>query len=363
MVDKPLQDVPGSPSGQGLADPLPWGGDRRDFLALAGQGGVGLAALALGLSGGVGGVAGAAERDLVARYPWLLALVDEDGFDRSWLNDLLGGLPPYGRVLKLMDHQAEALPYHKYRKRLINDRRVNRGRKRMEEERALLKKIESRYGTPAEILVALWGVESDFGRNMGRHPVLRSLFTLATRYPRRAAFFQEQLRAFLLLCREEGWHPLTLKGSFAGAMGQVQMIPSSMRRYAVDFDGDGDKNIFKSRADVLGSIANYLHGHGWQRGGAYSWSVQKNPALEGMLSPNLSAMYPWKSWQEKGVRLVSGNAQPDLEAPAALIRLEELHGYRYYMVFENFRVITRWNRSSRFAMAVYELSRRFGRNP
>lgn len=298
------------------------------------------------------------EKDMVARHAWLAEWVAQDGFDRKQLNQLLGSLTPHQRVLHLMDHQAESKPYYAYRALLINDNRIQRGRNRMRRHGILLRRIQWRYHVPREILTALWGLESDYGGNMGGFQVLRTLYTLAVHYPRRAVFFQSQLREFLLLCRDEGWDPRVPKGSYAGAMGQVQMIPGTMRRYAVDFDGDGKRDIFHKTADVLASIASFLEGHGWRPDGPIAMPVAPRPGLEQWVSPSLKEMRPWRQWRAEGIQPAPGVSEPGAEEPAALIMLAEETGPRYHMVFGNFRVITRWNRSARFAMVVRELAAR-----
>ncbi|MBF0186681.1 MAG: lytic murein transglycosylase [Magnetococcales bacterium] len=297
-----------------------------------------------------------AQGDIVDKHPWLMDLVTKDRFDRAWLNTLLSPLQPYTRVIQAMNRQAEAKPYHHYRTLFLTRKAVAKGRRLLRQHADLLLEIEQRYGVPGNVVVALWGIESRFGSYMGKHPVLRTLFTLATDYPRRATFFREQFRAFLLLCREQGWDPSTMKGSYAGAMGQVQMIPDTMRRYAVDHNGDGSRDVFGSTPDVLASIANYLHGHGWVRGGRFATSVDGSSVNRDMVSSSLRKMKTWKSWARKGVGVSQGEPLPAPEQKAALIMLEGKRGPVYHMVFNNFYVITRWNNSRRFAMVVREFS-------
>lgn len=323
-----------------------WAVTRREFARL----GVGSALLLLWPTNGH------AARDVVAEYPWLQAWVESGEFDRQWLNTLLADMEPDERVLRLMDKQAEAKPYHEYRKLFLTRSAVNRGREMALRHHALLERVENRFGAPSEILLALWWIESRYGRSMGGFPVLRALFTLSSAYPRRAEFFQNQMREFLLLCREEGWSPEAPLGSFAGAMAQVQMIPSTLRRYAVDFDGDGKRDVFHNPADVTASIANFLKGHGWIRDGLYTLPVVSTPAMESLVSPTLDDMPLWRTWQEKGVQLAGDLAPPMPEEPAGLIMLEGEDGPRYHMAFTNFKVVTQWNRSRRFAMVVRELA-------
>ncbi|MEO5364073.1 MAG: lytic murein transglycosylase [Magnetococcus sp. DMHC-8] len=298
------------------------------------------------------------DADPLATSEWLAEWVRQGDFEQAWLDGLLAPLTPDQRVLRLMDRQAEAKPYHLYRKNFINAARIQRGRELMQQHRALLQRIRQRFQVPPEVVVALWGVESDFGRNGGGFSVLRTLYTLAAHYPRRARFFQEELRQFLLLCREEGWDPRVPEGSYAGALGQMQMMPGTLRRYAVDFSGDGRREVFHDPVDVLASIASFLAGHHWDPDGVMSITLNKkdNPDLETLASPTLGELRPWQEWAAQGVVLATKDKNPAPNEPAALIRLEEQQGSRYYAVFGNFKVITQWNRSSRFAMVVRELS-------
>ncbi|MBF0463262.1 MAG: lytic murein transglycosylase [Magnetococcales bacterium] len=244
--------------------------------------------LVLLLLGGSPALAGTP--DPVGTQTWLAEWVTRGDFDREWLNALLAPLTLDERVLHLMDSQAEAKPYYIYRQNFIDERRIQHGRELMRTHRALLQRIQQHYHVPGEVLVALWGVESDFGRNAGGFSVLRTLYTLATAYPRRAPFFQEELRQFLLLCREEGWDPHDPEGSYAGAIGQMQMMPSTLRKYAADGDNDGKRDIFHDTPDVLASIASFLAGHGWNPDGVMSIALNDkiNPGLSALVSPSQS---------------------------------------------------------------------------
>ncbi|MBF0154332.1 MAG: lytic murein transglycosylase [Magnetococcales bacterium] len=296
------------------------------------------------------------EEDVLDLHPWMRSWVEQDGLDRGWLNRLFANLVTYRPAIALMERQAEAKPYHVYRRMFVNKRVIAQGRIHFLQHHTLLQQITAHFGVPGEFLIALWGIESHFGTNTGRHPILRVLFTLANEYPRRAVFYQDQLRQFLLLCREEGWDPRDPTGSYAGAMGQVQMIPGTLRRYAVDFDGDGKRDVFDDTDDVLASIASFLRGNGWRTGGSYVLPVKKSETLDKMVSPDVENMRPWREWSAQGVRVASGQHEPDPDEESALIMLEEESGPRYYVAFHNFRVVTRWNRSRRFAMVVRELA-------
>ncbi len=307
----------------------------------------------------------AAPLEPTAQHEWLAEWVKRGEFDAHWLNELLAPLTPDSKVLRLMDSQAEAKPYYLYRRNFINERRIQRGRVMMRSNRAVLQRIQKQFHVPPEVVVALWGVESHYGQHSGSLSVLRTLYTLAANYPRRAPFFQEELRQFLLLCLEENWDPNELEGSYAGAIGQMQMMPSTMRKYAVDFSGDGKRDVFNSSADVLASIASFLAGHQWNPEAPMAIALNEkiNPDLSTLKSPSLNTMRPWQEWQQEGINLGSKEKFPEANEPAALIALEEEQGSRYYMVFGNFKVITQWNRSSRFAMVVRELADQLRKAP
>ncbi|MBF0097913.1 MAG: lytic murein transglycosylase [Magnetococcales bacterium] len=300
-----------------------------------------------------------------SQLPWLAEWVQRGDFEAQWLNTLLAPLTPDAKVLRLMDSQAEAKPYFVYRKNFINERRIQRGRVMMRSNRNTLQRIQKQFRITPEVVVALWGVESHYGQHSGGLSVLRTLYTLAAHYPRRAPFFQEELRQFLLLCQEENWDPNDLEGSYAGAIGQMQMMPSTLRKYALDFSGDGKRDVFGNSADVLASIASFLSGHNWNPDApiAIALNPKTNSDLDSKKSPSLNSMRPWQEWQQEGIVLGAKDKIPEPNEPAALIALEEEQGSRYYMVFGNFKVITQWNRSSRFAMVVRELADQLRKAP
>ncbi|MEO5366445.1 MAG: lytic murein transglycosylase [Magnetococcus sp. WYHC-3] len=312
---------------------------------------------------------GGAVPSLLTQHPWLQPLLSQGGYSLPELSALLTHLAPYPEVVRAMDSQAEALPWHRYRARVVTAELVAAGHHHLKAHRPLLERIQGQYGVPGAVVVALWGMESRFGAHQGRHPVLRTLWTLATGYPRRATLFRQQLVEFLLLCREQGWDPQTIQGSYAGAFGQTQMIPGTFRSQAVDFDNDGRRDVFSSVPDTLASIANFLKNHGWEPGGAYTLPLRTTPGLADQVTKDLERMQPWEFWRNAGVRTAPGSSEPGLQTPAALIMLEELSMSGegppkdepvYHLAFNNFRVVTRWNNSRRFAMAVGEVFRAIG---
>ena len=185
-------------------------------------------------------------------------------------------------VIASMERPAESLTWRKYQKIFLTPSRIKRGVEFWKAHRATFKRAQKKFGVPPEIIIAIIGVESFYGRHMGKHRVIDSLATLGFRYPRRAKFFRRELAEFLVLSHEEGLDPLTVKGSYAGAMGMPQFIPSSYRAYAVDFDADKSRDLVASVGDTIGSVGNYLHRHGWGAGKpiAYKAAIRGNAGVK-----------------------------------------------------------------------------------
>jgi membrane-bound lytic murein transglycosylase B len=222
-----------------------------------------------------------------------------------------------------------------------------------------LDRAEAKWGVPPEIVVAIVGIETSYGRLAGSFRVIDALATLAFDYPRRAAFFRGELKEFLLLSREQGFSPLVPKGSFAGAMGVPQFMPGSFRRYAVDFDGDARVDLWESGADVIGSVANYLERHDWQPGACWMLPAaiadgQRETALR-KLDGGISERRPLEAWGSDGVAIAQ--LSEPIDEPVALVMLEETAGEAsYWIACPNFYVITRYNRSRLYASAVIRLA-------
>ena len=219
---------------------------------------------------------------------------------------------------------------------------------------AALEKAEAEYGVAPQFIVAIIGVETFYGGNTGSWRVMDALSTLAFDYPPRAPFFRKELREFLMLTREEQVDPLSLKGSYAGAMGLPQFMPSSFRAYAVDFDGDGHINIWSNPTDAIGSVASYFKRHGWQAGGQVASRVQVSGARvdEGLTQ----GLDPVKNVAE--LRELGWNSQDRLaeDVPVTAFRLEGAEGDEYWFGLPNFYTITRYNRSVMYAIAVNQLA-------
>ncbi|ROR34686.1 lytic murein transglycosylase B [Inmirania thermothiophila] len=294
--------------------------------------------------------AGAAPAEFPGLETFLERMVREHGFDRDRLAALFAGVRLEQRILDAIARPAEARPWRDYRPIFVNEARIEEGARFWAANRGLLGEVEARYGVDPAVVVAILGVETRYGRHRGGYRVLDALSTLAFAWPPRAAFFRRELEQFLLLARETGIDPAAVTGSYAGAMGPPQFIPSSYRRYAVDFDGDGDRDLW-SLPDALGSIGNYLARHGWRRGGPVAMPVRVTGDFASLLDPDLHLARSAGALRRAGVEPLGA---VDDDEPAALILLAG--EAQPVLVFTNFRVITRYNRSPLYAMAVHELA-------
>lgn len=289
------------------------------------------------------------------------------GFSHEELRLIFQGQRISKRVLELMDRPWEAKPYYKYSPLFITEQNIRTGKAKLREHKALLDRVEQQFGVNRETIVAIWAVETKYGTNQGEFNVLQTLNTLFDAYPRRSDFFRGQLVDFLRLCKENGVAPHGIKGSYAGAFGQTQFIPSSFRSFAVSFDGDQQRDVWNSVPDVLASIANYISKHGW---------VLDAPVYA-ELGPELKdrrlqeAMD--KGWQKgrvpvEAVRIAQGRSLPPSPGNSSLsiVGLEldpqqSTQAFRYIAGYPNFQAITHWNHSNRYAMAVTELAEAFNK--
>jgi membrane-bound lytic murein transglycosylase B len=255
-------------------------------------------------------------------------------------------------TLKSLDKPAESLPWHRYRKIFMTDKRINQGAEFLKDHRETLQRAEDIYGVPPEIITAIIGVETFYGKYKGKYPVFDTLVTIAFDYPKRAAFFKKELEQFLLLVKEEGLDARELTGSYAGAMGKPQFISSSYRHYAVDFDGDGKRDLLNNTADAIGSVANYFKQHGWQKGApiAVTASYKSDAAFTDY---DMKPKFTISELSKQGV-FPSQPVRPSTVATP--IRLEQPDEGEFWLGLHNFYVITRYNHSNLYAMAVYQLS-------
>ena len=284
------------------------------------------------------------------------------GLDRAWLRGIFRNARRQQSVLDAFSRPAEAKPWHAYREIFITRARIRRGIDFVRRHRQVLERVRARFGVPPEIVAAIIGVETYYGRYTGGFRVIDSLSTLAFFAPRRTEFFRRELEQFLLMLDEEGASPAEVMGSYAGAIGVPQFIPSSFRAYAIDFDGDGRRDLVGSVDDAMGSVGAYLHRHGWREGEPVASAVTaldppRADALAGELRPKLS----WRELEEAGVRAGEGTPPPAPQTPVSLVRLDGASGTEYWAGFRNFYVITRYNRSALYAMAVHQLAVEIGR--
>lgn len=285
-------------------------------------------------------------------------MVNKHGFDRQQLQEILSQAKRLDSVLRLMDNQAPTTSvkppsgpngaWLRYRKKFITPDNVQNGVVFWNQYEDALNRAWQVYGVPPEIIVGIIGVETRWGRVMGKTRILDALATLSFNYPRRAEYFSGELETFLLMARDEQDDPLNLKGSFAGAMGYGQFMPSSYKQYAVDFSGDGHINLWDP-VDVIGSVANYFKAHGWVKGDQVA--VMANGQAPGL--PNgFKTKYSISQLAAAGLtpQQPLGNHQQ-----ASLLRLDVGTGYQYWYGLPNFYTITRYNHSTHYAMAVWQL--------
>jgi membrane-bound lytic murein transglycosylase B len=274
----------------------------------------------------------------------------QHGLDRAELARLVGDARFQPRIVQLMDRPAEAKPWAEYRQIFVTPTRIAGGVEFWAQHQDTLARAQAQYGVPAEVIVAIIGVETRYGVHTGSFRVLDALATLAFGYPRRAEYFTRELENFVLLTRDNGLDPLSLQGSYAGAIGIPQFMPSSYRAYAVDFDGDGKADLAGNPVDAIGSVANYLARHGWADGAPVA--VQ---ADVGGAAPATDTR-PRRAVAELRGAGVSPLAEVDDAAKAAVLRFEAGDGTQYWLGFGNFFVIKRYNNSNFYAMAVAQLA-------
>lgn len=287
-------------------------------------------------------------------------------FSTEELRQIFTGQKISKKVLELMDRPWEAKPYYKYFPLFITAQNILTGKAKLREHKELLDRIERKFGVNRETIVAIWAVETRYGTNQGDFNVLQTLNTLFDAYPRRADFFREQLVHFLLLCKENKVDPHTVNGSYAGAFGQTQFIPSSFRDFAVSFDGDQKRDVWNSVPDVLASIANYIQKHGWVLNTpvyAELGHELKDRRLIETFKQDRKGRIAWQIVRDTQ----RSNLPPSPGGrPLSIVGLEldpqqSTQTFRYVAGYPNFQAITEWNHSNRYAMAVTELAEAFKR--
>lgn len=257
-------------------------------------------------------------------------------------------------VLEAISRPAEkTLTWADYRKIFLTEKRIGEGKQFLKDNAELLEKAEKEFGVPKEIISAIIGVETFYGKRQGNYRVLDSLATLAFDYPKRSLFWRE-LKEFFVMSQEQAVDPGTVKGSYAGAMGYGQFIPSSYRAYAIDYDGDGKKDLWANKADAIGSVANYFKRHGWEKDEAVTQRVRvSGDKYQGAVNDSLKPKWNVSELKALGVSPTKDVAD---DASVTLVKLIGENGAEFWLGNHNFYVITRYNHSRLYAMAVYQLS-------
>jgi membrane-bound lytic murein transglycosylase B len=305
--------------------------------------------VATGLTGDYAGYASA--RELIDR------LEREQGFDREYLQGVFSRVERQQWILDFVDRpKAKGKPrpgsWTRYSRKFVTDTRIDKGVRFWREHAADLGRAEARFGVPAEYVVAILGVETNYGGYLGSHKVINALATLAFDFPRRAEFFSGELEAFLVMARSEGFDPFEPVGSYAGAMGLGQFMPSSFHGYAVDFDGDGVRDLWNP-ADAIGSVANYFAGHGWRSGEPVAVTASARGQRARVMEAGYTSKYSPSTLAREGV--LSSIPLDDMHE-VSLLRLDTVSGNEYWIGLHNFYVITRYNHSTYYAMAVHQLA-------
>lgn len=281
-------------------------------------------------------------------------MVNVHGFDTQKLKILFSKTKYSNRVLQAISKPSEGLSWYKYRKIFLQDPRINMGVEFWKKHKKTLNRAVAVYGIPPQIIIAIVGVETQYGKYTGKDKVMDSLATLAFHYPKRGKFFRSELEQFLLLTREQNINPLSLKGSYAGAMGIPQFISSSYRNYAVDFDTDDKKDLWQNPVDAIGSVANYFHQHGWKVGAPVTYPVRvTGNKVKSIINENLKPHIKAGDLKNYHVVLDQDIAETTL---LKVMELKQKNHNDYWVGLHNFYVITRYNHSTLYAMAVYQLS-------
>ena len=332
---------------------------RRSSAQLRRRGGNAAAAVATAalLAGGSNLAAGSDALDPVAEIePFAIRMALQHQIPESETRALLKDARVLDSVLEAVRKPAERMPWHRYRKIFVTGKRIERGAEFWRKHAATLARAGERFGVPSEIIVAIIGVETFYGVYRGRIRVLDALATLGFRYPRRSAFFLSELEAFMLLSTEERLDARRIEGSYAGAMGIAQFISSSYRHYAIDFDGDGSRDLMHSPEDAIGSVANYLSMHGWRPGAVVAFPAEvEGDAFRSIVEQGIEPHASLASMRAGGVGFTTDAGEDEL---GALLEFETKNGHEYWVGLTNFYVISRYNRSQLYALVVLQLAQR-----
>jgi membrane-bound lytic murein transglycosylase B len=302
----------------------------------------------------IAGALDVAESDVAA---WIDHTSREHAIDSAWLSNLLADAEHQSSIVRAISRPAERTkPWHEYRDIFVVERRVREGAAFWREHRDTVEAIAGRHGIPPRLLVAILGVETNYGRTMGGYRVLDALATLSFGYPPRQDFFRRELTQFVLLAHDGQVDAASALGSYAGAMGAPQFMPSSYVAYAVDANGDGRRDLWQDWEDILGSIANYFAEHGWRPGQPVVARAGTGPALDPSSLPATRLELNHRIGELRAMGLEFDTPLDD-EQPALLMHLDAEAGTEYWVGFRNFYVITRYNRSVLYAMAVNDLGK------
>tara|TARA_R110002072_G_scaffold584_8_gene4624 strand:+ start:695 stop:1654 length:960 start_codon:yes stop_codon:yes gene_type:complete len=287
-------------------------------------------------------------------------LVADEGFERDALLEVFGQAERKDSILKAIARPAEKTkPWHEYRQIFVTSKRTAKGVDFYQRHRATLERAEAEFGVPAEMITAVIGVETRYGENMGSFRVIDALSTLAFDYPPRSPFFSKELKQYLILTREQSMPATEMKGSYAGAMGYGQFMPSSYRAYAVDFDGDDVIDIWNNPVDAIGSVANYFKRHGWRRGETVTVAATVSPGYKPELAND--GLKPQRTVADFTAAGYRPAVAVPAEAKATVMEFEGSEGLEHWFGLHNFYVITRYNHSAMYAMSVYQLSQELAR--
>jgi membrane-bound lytic murein transglycosylase B len=276
------------------------------------------------------------------------------GFNARDLRALFAKVKISEAVTRSMNAPSTAKPWYEFKPLFVDQARIIGGVKFWNDNAEVLARARNDFGVPESIIVALIGVETRYGRHVGTYRIMDTLSTLAFEYPTRREFFRGELEQFLLLAREQHWDPLSIKGSFAGAMGLPQFMPSSYRKHAIDYDTDGSIDLWSNAADAIGSVASYLKEYGWKDGGPIVAPARVDTTdWRALVDLGLKPSLTLDQWRMRGVDTLS-SASPQL--PASLFSIDLMGGPEFWFGFDNFYALLQYNRSRNYVMAIYELA-------
>lgn len=282
-------------------------------------------------------------------------MVAKHQFERTEVENILARASKNDDILKAIARPWEAKPWHQYYPIFLTEKRLKKGLEFWHKHQNALERAELETGVPAQVIVAIIGVESFYGTYTGKYSVLDALVTLGFHYPRRATFFRSELAELFILAKEEQLDISQLKGSYAGAMGWGQFIPSSYRHYAVDFDHDGSRDLFSNPVDAIGSVANYFKKNGWQANSAVAYPAQVvGNSYKKLLTKSRKFSHSWAELKAAGISVDEVNFADDKSVK--LFEFEQPKSNEYWVALKNFYVIMRYNHSPLYAMAVFQFS-------